>query len=72
MTRAISFDPKQGYPAARKYQYECLRCGDVVESMPTYDEDWQCKCKNVKVDPDAGRVSVEDDSKLRILEKDDG
>ena len=69
MTQYIAFDPKQGYPAAKDIAYECLQCGDVVSSIPGNDEPWVCTCKNVRVDPDAGRVSVRDDSKMKAFRR---
>ena len=63
----IPFVPAEGYPAGRDIRYECLRCGGIVPSIPTYDEPWACTCRNVRVDADAGRVSVSDDETLRIF-----
>ena len=57
----------EGYPAGRDVRYECLRCGGVVASMPTYDEPWTCSCRNVRVDADAGRVSVDRHEQLRVF-----
>ena len=58
----IQFDPKQGYPAGSKIEYKCLRCGDTLPSVPSIPV--QCSCRNVRIDVDAGRVSVDDHEKF--------
>ena len=63
----IPFVPADGYPAGRDVRYECLRCGAIISSMPSYDEAWTCACKNVRVDADAGRVSVDDHGAFRVF-----
>ncbi|NUP11309.1 MAG: hypothetical protein HOW73_35125 [Polyangiaceae bacterium] len=67
MRQYIAFDPKQGYPAAKNIAYECLICGGVVSSMPGNDENWECSCRNIRVDGDAGRVSVRDHDKMKAF-----
>ncbi|MBK6517934.1 MAG: hypothetical protein IPG04_28395 [Polyangiaceae bacterium] len=69
MRQYITFDPKKGYPAAPDIAYECTACGGVVSSMPTYDEPWMCTCRNVRVDGDAGRVSVDDHAKMKAFRR---
>jgi len=66
-TRAyITFDPKQGYPAALDIAYECLVCGGVLDSMGDAGE---CKCDNISVDPDAGRVFVRDSTRMKAFRR---
>lgn len=68
MTRDyIDFDPARGYPAGRDIAYECLACGGTVSSMPSSEEPWTCTCRNVRVDGDAGRVSVDDHARMRAF-----
>ncbi len=68
MRRPIAFDPLAGYPAGPRIFYECAACGESVRSMPRHDEPWVCKCRNISVDGDAGRVSVRDHAQLRVYE----
>jgi len=63
----IDFDPRKGYPAGPDLFYECGICGDVIPSMP--DNAAACRCGNVLVDADSGRVSVREGEKLRIFRK---
>ena len=63
----IEFDPTQGYPAGRAVTYECLVCAGTVPSMPSHDDPFECRCRNVIVDGDAGRVSVKDNAQLRAF-----
>lgn len=65
----IQFDPKDGYPTGKDVAYECTNCGGVVSSIPGNDEPWRCTCGNIKVDADAGRVSVRDHSKMRAFRR---
>lgn len=58
-------DYSSGYPAGEKIFYECTSCGDVIPSMPVHA--MACKCRNVIVDSDAGRISVRDASAFRIF-----
>lgn len=59
-------DAARGYPAGEGVRYECARCGDVLESLPEHAV--ACKCRNVIVDSDAGRVSVKDAAQFRVFE----
>jgi len=63
----LDFDPKQGYPAGRDITYECTACGGTVASMPSNDEAWCCACRNVRVDGDAGRVSITHADQMRAF-----
>ena len=61
----FSFNPEVGYPAAVNIFYECLGCGGVLPSLPT--DSVHCKCRNIMIDTDYGRVAVTDHSKVRCF-----
>lgn len=61
----ISFDPSTGYPAGSNLYYECLRCGESIPSLP--DDSVVCRCRNISIDIDYGRVSVEDHNLMRVF-----
>jgi hypothetical protein len=61
----IPFNPSGGYPAGDEVYYECGVCGEEVPSMPKYAT--ACKCRNIIVDVDAGRVSVRDIAKFHVF-----
>jgi hypothetical protein len=61
----VSFDPTEGYPAKLGLFYECTRCGDVVASVPK--DNVGCKCDNIFIDVDAGRMAVRDASQLKLF-----
>ena len=69
MTKLIErpFDPKTGYPIAPHRFFECLRCDDIIPSIPSKSAD--CSCENIQIDVDAGRVVVKDHSQMRLLEE---
>ncbi len=54
-----------GYPADKSLFYECLKCGDVVPSKPA--DSTHCKCRNIMIDTDYGRVDVQDTTKVRLF-----
>ncbi|MHB8255490.1 MAG: hypothetical protein ACYDEV_17835 [Acidiferrobacter sp.] len=58
----LAVDASNGYPAGEMIRYECLVCGDTLQSMPQHAI--ACKCRNVIVDVDAGRVAVKDSRKF--------
>lgn len=53
-------------PASEEIFYQCLRCWDIVPSMPP--DNLYCSCRNVSVDIDAGRAGAKDESLLRVLQ----
>lgn len=53
----------RGFPAGEAIRYECLLCGDTLPSIPKHPI--ACKCRNVIVDIDAGRVAVKDRESFR-------
>jgi hypothetical protein len=62
----MEFDAARGYPAGPRIRYECAACGDVLESLPEHAV--ACKCRNVIVDSDAGRVSVKNAAQFSVFE----
>lgn len=67
MRQYISFDPKQGYPASPTTSYECTRCGATVPSIPGPQDPYECTCRNIRIDVDAGRVSVDDHGHMKAF-----
>jgi len=60
-----SFDPNIGYPVGKNLYYECLRCGDVLPSEP--EDGTRCTCRNILIDVDAGRISIEDHALVKLF-----
>jgi hypothetical protein len=65
----IRFDPAAGYPAGSTIRYRCGVCGDVLSSLP--DRPTACSCRNVTIDPDAGRLAVKDHSAFEAFSADE-
>ncbi len=61
----LSGDLARGYPAAPDIYYECTKCATVVSSMPKNAD--ACKCRNIIVDTDAGRVALKDSTHFRVF-----
>ena len=61
----LSVDPRRGYPAGSDIRYECGLCGDTLPSM--LDHSAACKCRNVIIDVDAGRIAVKDHSHFKAF-----
>ena len=59
----LNADFSKGYPAGENIRYECGVCGDTLPSKPEHSV--ACKCRNVIIDVDAGRVAVKDASQVR-------
>jgi len=59
----LNVDLSKGYPVGSDIEYECGVCGDALASMPVCSV--ACKCRNVIIDVDAGRVAIKDNSKLK-------
>lgn len=64
--RRVPFDPKSGYPVGPRFSYRCMSCSETVPSQPT--ESMGCKCGNVFIDVDYGRISVKRDDDVELLE----
>jgi hypothetical protein len=63
--RYLDFDPRSGYPAGRDVFFDCVRCGTVLPSMPL--DSMACKCGNVRIDVDYGRIGVTDHELLKAF-----
>jgi hypothetical protein len=61
----IPFNFSTGFPTAVDLYYECLICGDMVQSHP--QDNTHCKCENVFIDMEAGRVAVRDESQVQLV-----
>ena len=60
-----SYDPERGYPAGSNLYYECLKCGDIVPSLPI--DNIFCSCRNIAIDVDYGRISIKDHSLIKLF-----
>ncbi len=63
----LNFDHDAGYPAGDDIYYECLLCGESIPSVPS--DHIGCRCGNVVVDVDYGRLSVGDLPHFKIYRK---
>lgn len=61
------FDPKKGYPVGPHRSYKCLICTEVLPSRPK--NSMQCRCGNIHIDVDVGRMGARDHSKMLLLEE---
>jgi hypothetical protein len=59
------FDPSTGYPADESLYYECLRCGDIIPSLPS--DNTHCRCRNIMIDIDYGRLKLQDDTQVKMF-----
>lgn len=62
----LDIDKMEGYPSGKKIRYECTICDTIVKS--TFKEIEPCKCKNIDVDCDAGRLIIKDKKNFKIFE----
>lgn len=65
LPKIIPLEGKGSIPAGDYIYYICLICYDIINSNPP--EPLSCKCRNISVDPDAGRGGSKDPSKLLVL-----
>ena len=63
----VPFSPNAtgGYLAASDLYFECRNCGETVPSLP--NENAYCKCRNIIVDIEAGRVSVKRPMEMKLV-----
>lgn len=54
-----------GFPAEANIYYECMVCGAVLPSIP--NSCIKCKCGNISIDIDYGRVSVIEQEKIKVF-----
>lgn len=59
------FNPSSNYPADENLFYECLRCGDVLPSLPKNSV--ECTCKNIAIDVGYGRIIVKDHKSIKLF-----
>lgn len=64
--KRLALEPGRGYPTGPDVRYRCARCDTWLASRPTHDEPWACQCRNLRIDADAGRFSVDDHDALEI------
>jgi hypothetical protein len=60
-----NLDPAAGYPAGGNLFYECERCGDILPSRP--EDSTHCKCRNIMIDADYGRIKIQDHPKVKLF-----
>jgi len=63
----MSIDFSEGYPVGKNIYYECSECNEVIPSTPI--DSLSCKCGNVSIDVDAGRISINDDNQVKIFSR---
>jgi len=61
----ITFNPDLGWPSGFDLYYECLRCNDIIKSTPSNNTN--CKCGNIFIDVDSGRLSINRKFKIRLF-----
>ena len=66
----VSFDPKHGSPVGDDLFDECAKCGDLLPSLPPHTIG--CRCGNILIDSDAGRLSILDHSAARLFRRSGG
>ena len=64
----LGFSPSAGYPAGSNLFYECQRCGESVLSRPPNST--HCKCRNVMIDVDYGRIKIQDPTQVKLYSVD--
>ncbi|MFI4999220.1 MAG: hypothetical protein ACHQK9_05015 [Reyranellales bacterium] len=69
MRQYKNFDYSKSYPAGLKLFYECGLCGDVLPSWPR--DSVHCKCRNIMIDADYGRVSIRDHAQVKLFTEDE-
>ncbi len=62
----LSFDPAEACPAGRRLRYECLMCSTTLASIPEHTD--SCRCENIVVDVDGGRITVKMPAQMRLYE----
>ncbi len=55
----------KGYPTGKKLFYECVKCGDILPSLPK--DCISCSCRNIRIDVFAGRLVVENHNFFKIF-----
>lgn len=60
-----AFDQAKQLPASKNLFYECCICGNVISSLSK--KTVSCKCRNILVEGDSGRVEVRDPGKVKAF-----
>jgi hypothetical protein len=60
----LDFDPAKT-PVGRNLFYECRVCGNAIPSTPK--KVVCCKCRNIMIDADSGRVEIRDPAKVKMF-----
>ena len=61
-----TFSQNESHPVGRGIYYECLLCGARLDSSAPHAV--ACKCYNLILDIDAGRISAKNPDQVRIVE----
>lgn len=67
MKNYLSFVPNGRLPSGKSVFIECLQCGEIVPTKP--DNNTHCKCENVWLDADYGRVVIRDWNLIKVFEE---
>ncbi|MBN8711692.1 MAG: hypothetical protein BGO12_18290 [Verrucomicrobia bacterium 61-8] len=67
MKKELSFVKNGGLPNTPNKFLECLECTGIVPLFSK--ENTHCKCNNICLDVDYGRVSIRDWDKIRLFEE---
>ena len=54
-------------PMDKDLFYRCLNCSAIIPSVPPINI--SCKCGNITIDKDYGRLAVSDFSKFQVVRK---
>ena len=60
-------DSKSPTPIGSFFAYECTLCGEILDSVQKNAA--ACKCRNLIVDSDAGRISIKKYDHVLLLKK---
>lgn len=63
--QVITYDLQHGYPTGDNLFYECLACHTIVPSLPP--DSTSCRCHNIKIDGDNGRLSIRNQVRTRLI-----
>ncbi len=64
-----AIDPDKSYPSGAHAFYQCELCGDVVPSSPKASV--HCRCRNIRIDADAGRIAIRDHAHAKFFYEED-
>ena len=65
MRKQLSFTPRGGLPIGADKFLECLECGETVPLSG--ERNTHCKCQNIGVDADYGRVAIRDWDRVNLF-----